>query len=75
MPEAVGEAIRYLFAEKNLDFLLVSHFAWNLQSRRVIEKCGFTFLGETVHTTRYHTQEPAKEYILYRKDWLTHAHT
>ena len=54
MPEAVKSVIRYLFEEGNLDFLLVSHFTRNLQSRRVIEKCGFTFLGETVHPDFWH---------------------
>lgn len=75
MPEAVKAVIRYLFEEGNLDFLLVSHFSWNMQSRRVIEKCGFSFLRETTHTTHYDTLEPTREYILYRKDWLTHADT
>ena len=75
MPEAVRAVIRYLFEAEKLDFLLISHFAWNMQSRRVIEKCGFSFLRETTHTTHYGTLEPTREYILYRKDWLTHADT
>ena len=73
MPEAVQAVIRYLFDAEKLDFLLISHFSWNRQSQRVIEKCVFSFLRETEHATRYDTLEPTKEYILFRKDWLTHA--
>lgn len=75
MPEAVRTVITYLFETLELDFLLISHFTWNSRSRRVIEKCGFTFLRETVHTTHYNTVEPTREYILYRKDWERYAHT
>ena len=75
MPEAVHAVIRYLFDTEKLDFLLISHFSWNRQSQRVIEKCGFSFLRETEHATRYDTLEPTKEYILFRKDWLTNADT
>lgn len=75
MPEAVCAAVRYLFESEGLDFLLVSHFTWNVQSRRVIEKCGFRFLRETTHTTHYGTEEPTCEYILYRKEWQHHADT
>ena len=65
MPEAVQAVIRWLFQEEKLDFILIGHFDWNRQSRRVIEKCGFQYIKNTVHTTRYETQENCLDYILY----------
>ena len=65
MPEAVNAAIDYLFRQEKLDFLLISHFVWNNQSRRVIEKSGFRYLRTAQHQTRYGTTEPTLEYILY----------
>ena len=69
MPEAVKAVQRYLFEDVQLDFLMISHFVWNGQSRRVIQKCGFTYLQTDVHETRYGTKESTLEYILYRKEW------
>ena len=43
MPEAVGEVIRYCFEELGVEVLTVGHFEGNDQSKRVIEKSGFTF--------------------------------
>ncbi|MBQ2255059.1 MAG: GNAT family N-acetyltransferase [Clostridia bacterium] len=43
MPEAVGEVIRYCFEELGAEVLTVGHFEGNDQSKRVIEKSGFTF--------------------------------
>ncbi len=68
MPEAVEAAIRYLFDEVGLDFILVGHFEWNGQSRRVIEKCGFTYLKTVEYHTRYDTVERSMEYILRRPE-------
>ena len=65
MPEAVQAVIDYLFRQEKLDFLLISHFEWNNQSRRVIEKCGLQYLRTAQHQTRYDTTEPTLEYILY----------
>lgn len=64
MPEAVRAVLSYLFEEVGLDFVLISHFVWNGQSRRVIQKCGFQYLQTSIHETRYGTQEPTLEYIL-----------
>ncbi len=66
MPEAVQMVIRYLFDVVNLDFILVGHFDWNGQSRRVIEKCGFTYVKTVDYETRYDTTERSMEYILRR---------
>jgi putative acetyltransferase len=45
MGEAVREAVRYGFEELGLRLLSISHYTFNSQSRRVIEKCGFTYEG------------------------------
>lgn len=65
MPEAVKAVIAYLFEAVGLDFVLISHFRWNRQSARVIEKCGLKFLKNTVHETRFGTKEDTCEHILY----------
>ena len=65
MPEAVKAVIAYLFETAGLDFILISHFQWNRQSARVIEKCGLKYLKTTVHETRFGTKETTFENILY----------
>lgn len=64
MPEAVRAVISYLFDGLKLDFITVGHFAWNTQSQRVIEKCGFAYLKTVEYKTRYETVERTKIYIL-----------
>ncbi len=68
MPEAVRTVLRYLFETQKLDFILVGHFDWNLQSRRVIEKCGFHYIKTVDYETRYNTKEKSVEYILCRNE-------
>jgi ribosomal-protein-alanine N-acetyltransferase len=69
MPEAVKAVIDWLFGEEKLDFVMVGHFDWNEQSRRVVEKCGFGYIKTTKYKTRYDTVENSVEYILRRKDY------
>ena len=69
MPEAVQAVITWLFTGENLDFILVGHFDWNQQSRRVIEKSGFRRIKSLPYKTRYETEETSVEYILWRKDY------
>lgn len=64
MPEAVKAVISYCFEVLHMDYLTCGHFVWNTQSRRVIEKCGFRFVKQIVHITRYETQETTNMYIL-----------
>ena len=66
MPEAVKAVIGWLFDGEKLDFILVGHFDWNGQSRRVIEKCGFSYVKTCRYETRYDTVENSVEYILRR---------
>lgn len=65
MPEAVQAVIAYCFHELDFDYLTCGHFVWNDQSRRVIEKCGFRYVKNVTHTTRYETKEETKLYVLY----------
>lgn len=64
MPEAVLSVIDYCFKELDFDWLTCGHFVWNDQSRRVCEKCGFRFVKDVIHHTRFGTEEPTKLYIL-----------
>ena len=65
MPEAVKAVIDYCFKELNFNWLTCGHFVWNDQSRRVVEKCGFKFIKEVTHHTRFGTEELTKLYILH----------
>ncbi len=66
MPEAVQAVINWLLVEMDLDFIMVGHFDFNKQSKRVIEKCGFRYLKSRPYETRYGTVENCLEYIQYR---------
>lgn len=46
MTQALSAIIYYSMQNLRLDFLAVSHNQSNLASKRVIEKCGFQFLGQ-----------------------------
>lgn len=65
MPEAVKAVTDYCFRVLGYDYLTCGHFIRNHQSRRVIEKCGFVFLKDVIHETRYGTEEDTKLYIQY----------
>lgn len=67
MPEAVKEVIRYLFAEEGLDFIICCHFLTNLQSKRVIEKCGFQFYSLSTFEGAIGKKESAT-YIIRKED-------
>ena len=69
MPEAVKAVQKYLFEDASFDFLVVSHYVWNGQSRRVIQKSGFKYLKTIQLHTRYDTTEDALVYILKKEDW------
>lgn len=71
MPEAVKAVIQYCFEKLNFDFLLCCHYLSNHQSRRVIEKCGFTWHCEIDHQTRMGTVERVRMYIRYSDRLIT----
>ena len=69
MPEAVKEVIKYCFDELKLDYLVYCHYVWNLRSKRVKEKCGFTVHHITKHETKLGTVEDTVVSILKREDY------
>ncbi len=65
MPEAVTAVIRFCFEKLSLAALTVGHFEENLQSRRVIEKCGFRFVKNSVYGAKDLGKSfPNRDYIL-----------
>ena len=66
MPEAVRAVISWCFDTLGYEFLTCSHFDWNMQSKRVIDKCGFRYFSTTRSETRYETVENSLNYIQYR---------
>jgi putative acetyltransferase len=71
MTEAVKRVIEYTFDELKIDLLTAFHYPHNLQSKRVIEKCGFEY--ETTikgSQTTYNGQTfDAVVYSILKKDW------
>ena len=70
MPEAVRAVQKYLFDGAGFDFLVVSHYVWNGQSRRVIQKSGFRYLKTIQLQTRYNTTEDTLVYILHKEAYV-----
>ena len=67
VPEAVKAVIDYCFHVLGFDFLTCCHFVQNHRSRRVMEKCGFTYFGESDFETRMGNLERSRNYIMYNK--------
>lgn len=67
-PEAVMAVISWCFDTLHYDFLTCSHFDWNHQSKRVIEKCGFRYFSTTRSETQYKTTENSVNYIRYKEN-------
>lgn len=45
MTEAAKAVLRYGFEQLDLEMVSINHYSYNNRSRRVIEKCGFTYEG------------------------------
>ena len=71
MTEAVKGVLPFVFEEKRLDYLSVAHFAWNMRSKRVIEKCGFRYIETKKDTFTDYRGEKLDEvcYLLTREDY------
>ena len=65
VPEVVKAVIDHCFRELKFDWLTCGHFIRNDRSRRVVEKCGFSYVRDIIHHTRFGTEEPTKLYILF----------
>lgn len=59
MAEAVQRLLKHITDVMGYDVVWVGHFIHNLQSKRVIEKCGFTYYGERL----YHHQVSNKDIL------------
>ena len=68
MPEAVRAVIRYLFDDLHFDFLLCGYYDFNIQSKKVQEKCGFKPYRKLVMDTRMGTAEPGVLNLLINPD-------
>ena len=67
MVEAVRAVIDYCFEVLHFDFLTCGHFVQNHRSRRVIEKIGFAYFGESEYPTQRGIVEISRNYIIYNK--------
>lgn len=69
MPEAVTAIIRFCFDKCNLDAVTIGHFLSNGQSKRVIDKCGFTFVKQSeYYAKQLQLTFDDMKYILLRTD-------
>lgn len=71
-PEAFMALVKYLFEEQNIDLIWSSHLEFNLQSKRVIEKCGLHYRFERDRTVRALGNRVVKEayYNLSRGEYI-----
>ena len=64
MTEAVKEAIRFCLQELHMDWITCAHFMENDRSRRVIEKCGFTYVRDVRYETQMGEYKPTRLYVI-----------
>ena len=57
MPEVVEKLVYYLFNQLDYNFILCGYYDFNIQSKRVQEKCGFKPYRKVVYNTRLGTKE------------------
>lgn len=69
MTEAVKSVLGYLFGVKKLYAVGCGHFVQNDRSRRVIEKCGFTYYGQAPYKTQLGTVEDGIYYVITRRQY------
>lgn len=69
-PEAGREMLRHAFEDLGCRAAHCSHFDFNGQSRRVIEKLGFTYrMTRDIDAPRQGERHPTLCYLLTREDW------
>jgi len=64
MPEAVNRIIKFCFENEHYDYLICSHFDYNNQSKRVIEKSGFRFIKRCIKTSEKGEKKVLLYYVL-----------
>jgi RimJ/RimL family protein N-acetyltransferase len=65
--EAVKCMLKYAFTELDLLVVAVCHYSSNLKSKRVIEKCGFTYEGTLRKYSRNLTD--SVRYSMIKDEW------
>lgn len=69
MSEALKAIIDYCFSTTEIDALTCGHFKSNIGSRRVIEKCGFQYVKDSVYEAKQMNQSfEDQRYIIRKKD-------
>lgn len=69
MPEVVAELLRYGFEDLGLEEIWCTHYRENSQSRRVIEKSGFTYAFTENITDEFFPDRPTCFYFMTREMW------
>lgn len=71
VPEAVNGLLKYGFGDLNLDVIWCGHYDFNHNSKRVNEKCGFTYrFDKNVILERLDNKEVTTLYYnIYQKDY------
>ena len=64
MPEVVEKLVYYLFNQLDYNFILCGYYDFNIQSKRVQEKCGFKPYRKVVYNTRLGTKEKGTLMVL-----------
>lgn len=71
MSEAVQAVLEYAFVYCNHPLVKVFHFIENHKSRKVIERAGFVFVGETNYTTHQGENKKSLGYILTKQQYYS----
>ena len=69
MPEVVRRLLRYGFTDLHLPEIWCAHGTGNLQSQRVIEKCGFHLVFSQHLSTDLEKDRLTCFYVLTREEW------
>jgi len=73
--EAAKAGIHHCFTHLNIDAVTVCHFLENIQSRRVIEKCGFQSMQEDkFYSKNMDKKFMERQYILFKEDYVKTLH-
>jgi len=70
MTEAVKRVLEYAFTDLKVPRIYVCHFIENNRSRRVIEKCGFTFIDFIEYQTVSYGKKLSRLYHLDKDDFM-----
>ena len=69
MTEAAMRVLDYGFTSLGLQAIWCSHYAENLRSRRVIERCGFSHAFDQRLSDEFVEDRLTRFYVLLREDW------